>query len=259
MKYFLILLLTLAILTPRLALAEENEPTAAPSNNQIPDSDEAMKRVQRIKDIVASKVAELNLVEKRGVVATVTETSNTEIKAIDMRGNTVNINVDELTDFNFEEEDFGISDLKPGVLYSFIGLYNKDTESLLARFISQPASIPSYMEGAIANIQEDDFQIKVLNREGETKIVDIETSTHTILIDENGKISKSGFSDLLLGQRVIVVGFDTDDKAISASRLIHFDGIPPTTEVLAKLQNETPTIASGSGNQLEILELEGKE
>lgn len=259
MKHLTLILLFLIALTPSVIFAQEEiTPTAAPSANQIPESDEEIEKVQRIKDIVASKVAELNLVEKKGIIGTVIEVSNTKIKVMDNKDEEIDIDVDELTKFDFEDEDFGISDLEKGVIYSFIGLYNKDTETLLARFISQPDSIPTYIEGAISSLNEDDFQIEVIDSEGKTSIIDIETSTDTSSVDMEGALEESGFTDLEKGKRVIVVGFTTEDKTVSASRLIHFNDIPPTAEVLAKLSQETTT-ATGSGNNLEIIEAEVEE
>jgi hypothetical protein len=259
MKKFTLFLLAVLILTPNIALAAENvTPTAAPSTNQVPESDEEIERVQRIKDIVASKVAELNLVEKRGIIATVTEVSSTEIKAIDYKDKSVTVDVDELTKFDFEDENFGISDLEVGEVYSFIGLYNRDSEKLLARFISQPDSIPNYVNGAISEINEDDFQITVVNADNKTFTIDIENSTDTMIIDSQGSLDKSGFSGLSVGQRVIAIGFITNGDEMTASRIIHFELIPPSVEVLANLESETTT-ATGSSNTLEILEVKEEE
>lgn len=264
MKKIAILLLTLLVFTPSIVLAQEEEseedltPTAAPSTNQVPESDEEIERVQRIKDIVASKVAELNLVEKKGIIATVTEVGSTEIKGVDYKDNNITIDVDELTKFDFDDENFGISDLEVGQIYSFVGLYNRDSEKLLARFISQPASIPDYIDGAISELNEDDFQISLIDKDGNTYLVDIENSTDTVVIDEEGGLEESGFSSLEVGQRVIAVGFIDEDNEMSASRLIHFALIPPTVEVLANLEEETTT-ATGSSNTLEILEVEETE
>ncbi len=258
MKKIIFILLTIAIIilpTAVSAQEETEEPTAAPSTNQIPESDEEIERVQRIKDIVASKVAELNLVEKRGIIASVVEVSSTEIRGIDNKGNEITIDVDELTNFDFDDEDFGISDLTTGEIYSFIGLYNKDSETLLARFIAEADSIPDYIGGAITSINEDDFQVEVVDKNGKTTIIDIESSTDTMLVDENGALEESGFSGLSVNQRIIVVGFETDDEIVSATRVIHFADIPPSSEVLANLKTETTT-ATGSSNTVEILEVE---
>lgn len=264
MKKILFLLIALIIFVPNSVLAQEEtedeelSPTAAPSTNQVPESDEEIERVQRIKDIVASKVAELNLVEKKGIIATVTELGSTEIKGVDYKNQNITIDVDELTKFDFEEEDFGISDLEIGQMYSFVGLYNRDSEKLLARFVSRPASIPDYIDGAISEINEDDFQITLVDAKGHNFIIDVESSTDTVIIDEAGGLEDSGFSDLALGQRVIAAGFLDENDSMSASRLIHFAVIPPPVEVLANLEKDSTT-ATGSGKSLEILEVEDTE
>lgn len=258
MKKLFLIIISLLILMPNVTFAqEEDSSTATPSGNQIPESKEEIERVQRIKDIVASKVAELNLVERRGIIATITESSNTKIKAVDNKNSNIEIDVDELTNFDFSDEDFGISDLEIGVIYSFVGLYNRDSEKLLARFISQPDSIPDYINGAILKINEDDFQIDVVDSEGKTSTIDIEKSTGTMLIDDSGELKTSGFSNLVVGQKIIVVGFSTDEDTISSTRIIHFTQIPPPVEVIANLKDET-SVATGSGNTLEILEIEEK-
>ncbi len=258
MKRFTLSLIALLLLVPNIAIAQETtevtEPTAVPSANQLPESDEEIERVQRIKDRVASKVAELNLVEKKGILAAITEVSSTEIKAVDNKNENVTIDVDELTNFNFEDEDFGISDLEVGQVYSFIGLYNKDSGVLLARYIAQPNSIPDYVNGAVTELNEDDFQVTILTADGTVFIVDIETSTDTMLVDLEGGLEESGFSGLSVGQRFIAAGFMTDETNLTATRAIHFEQIPPSVEILANL--ESSTVATGSGNSLEILEVE---
>lgn len=231
MKNILIIIITLLTLVPNIAVAQES----TPSGSQVPESEEEIERVQRIKDIVASKVAELNLVEKRGIIATVKEISSTEIEAVDYRGNDIVIDVDELTSFDFEDEELGITDLEFGVSYSFVGLFNKDSGKLLARFISPAASIPNYVNGAISKIDEENFQIEVVDAKGQTFTIDIETATDTMIVDEEGQLNESGFSELAVGQRIIVAGYSLEENEMSATRVMHFEQIPPSTQVLANL------------------------
>jgi len=254
----IIFTLILLLILPNTVIAQETTPTTAPSGNQIPENDKEIEQVQRIKDIVASKVAELNLVEKKGIIGTVKESSNTKLTVEDTNGENIDIDVDELTKFDFEDDDFGISDLESDVVYSFVGLYNRDTDRLLARFISQPDSIPVHLDGAISDINEDDFQIEVISLDGKKTLVDIEKSTNTMIVNDGGELEESGFSELSNNQRVIVIGFETDDNTISATRVIHFVNIPPSAELLSKLEDET-NVATGSGNKLEIIETEIQE
>lgn len=208
-------------------------PSVKPSQNQLPVDNAALEKIQKIKDIVASKVAELNLVEKRGIVGSIKEINGMKITITDVKGDTRQIDVDELTKFNLEDKDAGISDLTKGSTYSFIGIYNKETQRLLCRNIDTANTIPVYFEGAISELNEDDFQISIVNAKGEKKSVDIQGSTKTRLADNNGELIKSGFSKLEINSRVLAIGFlDKKDKnLISALRVIHFADVPPSKEM----------------------------
>jgi len=158
--------------------------TPSPTESTSPTNSIDIEKIQRIKDIVASKVAELNLVEKRGIVGKLKENSNMHLVISDIKSNTRNIDVDELTKFSIsgtkgKDNTLGISDLKKDVLYSFVGLYNKDTQRLLARSITEADTIPLFFEGAIFSVDSKEFQIQVVNNKGEKKSVDIQSSTKT--------------------------------------------------------------------------------
>lgn len=210
-------------------------PSPVPSKNQVATESADLEKIQRIKDIVASKVAELKLVEKRGIIGKVKESSTTQITIEDTKGDLRIIDIDELTKFegkkDEKEDSFGVSDLDKNTPYSFIGLYNKDTKHLMARIVMTAKTIPVYFEGAVAEVSEDEYQILVVNDKGTKKKVDIERSTKTSSFSEDDTLAKSGFSKLEINERVIVVGYaDLKDKdLIAASRIIHFTDIPPSS------------------------------
>ncbi len=243
-NYFLLTPAIAATPTPtksQTTTAKTATPTPKPSQNQIPENGEELEKIQKIKDIVASKVAELNLVEKRGIISTITEISGMKITTIDIKGNIRHIDIDELTKFDIsDDDDAGISDLSKGSTYSFIGIYNKETQRLLARNINSVNSVPVYFEGAIESVDDDEFQIVLVNAKGEKKTVDIQSSTKTSLADASGDLVKSGFSKLEQNSRVLAVGFlDKKDKnIISAIRVIHFEDVPPSKEMQSHVEIE---------------------
>ena len=208
-------------------------PSAVPSQNEVPKDSADLEKIQKIKDIVASKVAELDLVEKRGIIGTVKEVKGMRITVIDMKGNTRQMEADELTKFNLGNDDDGISDLVKGDRYSFVGLFNRDTQILLVRNVLTTNSIPVHFEGAITALDEENFQITIVNEKGEKKKVDIQASTKTRLISEDGELTKSGFSKLEENSRILAIGFwDKKDKDLmSATRIIHFENVPPSKEM----------------------------
>jgi len=202
-------------------------------------------RIEKIKDLVASKVAELKLVEKRGILGVVKSTTNTQIILEDIKKRQRVIDIDELTKFKSTgKESFGISDIKEGDMLSFVGLYNKDSKRLLARFVSRDVS-PVNIEGIVALKDGENFTITIVSEEGSKKIIDIQTSTKTTSYDgENSK--RSGFSKIERGQRAIVVGFaDLKEKGtINAQRVIHFTDLPPSSGMDAP-------VSTGSGKKLQ--------
>lgn len=228
--------------------------TPTPTESASPASSIDIEKIQRIKDIVASKVAELKLVEKRGIVGKLKENSNMHLVISDVKGNARNIDVDELTKFSIsgtkgKDNTLGISDLKKDVLYSFVGLYNKDTQRLLARSITEADTIPLYFEGAISSVDSKEYQIQVVSGKGEKKNVDIQSSTKTSLLTSDGELTKSGFSKLNVNERILIIGFaDTKDGTlISALRVIHFKEIPPSKEMQSHIATGSDKSASKSG------------
>src|ERR1035437_9874018 len=67
--------------------------------------------LEKVANEIASKTAQLNLVEKRGIIGTVTDSSGTQITLSDLNGNIRFVDVDELTKFSSSSsKSYGISD-----------------------------------------------------------------------------------------------------------------------------------------------------
>ncbi|MCL5432936.1 MAG: hypothetical protein M1524_02360 [Patescibacteria group bacterium] len=112
-------------------------PSKTPSpTSQTPTTEKLNEQISDLKEKIASRVAQLKLVERRGMVGVVTDVSDTQITLTDLSGNTRFADVDELTKFYAlkETESFGISDIQKGTKLGILGLYNKQTRKILARF-----------------------------------------------------------------------------------------------------------------------------
>ncbi|EKD64586.1 MAG: hypothetical protein ACD_50C00340G0002 [uncultured bacterium] len=184
-------------------------------------------------ETIASRVAQLNLVEKRSVVGTVTEASNTQITLSDIQNNTRFIDVDELTKFSSQDEDsFGISDITNGTTMSALGLYNKDSRRLLARFVDV-VTLPMYIHGEAANIDKTNRVFDVIQKNGETAKIDFLNSTSIRSYTKTEDLTRSQFSAIQEGQRIIVTGSPDEDneELITAERIILFPEIPSTIRI----------------------------
>lgn len=235
-------------------------PTSSPSVTdapKTPTSEALNNQINQLKERIASRVAQLKLVERRGMIGTVTEVTDTQITVNDVLGNTRFADVDELTKFSSPKTSgsFGISDIAKGSKIGILGLYNKQSRRILARFVDvmNPSKTVS---GIVFGINSDNYNFTVVSEDGKQTEVEVETVTKTSSYTKGAGLSKSGFSKIKEGERIFVVGFsDTKDKnKFIASRIIIFPDLPnnPKIKIPKKLINPEDTITplTGSGKKL---------
>lgn len=221
--------------------------TLTPTNTNI------QQQVDDLKNKIASKVAELKLVEKRGIIATVTDTSDTQITLTDLKGNTRFVDVDELTKFfSSSFKSFGISDIKKGMTLGVLGLYNKQSRRILAREVNEMPTPFKVIFGGIGAIDGKNFEITVVKENGQKNVVGIEnlTKSYAYSLDT---LNKSGFSKLQKSQAILVIGFfdKQDQSKMLAGRLIVFTDIDISSKINLGA-SLIPTIppSTGSGRKL---------
>ncbi len=243
-KIFYLLLVTSYLLFAVQSYAAT--PTPTPTKPPIE------QQIDELKDRIASRVAQLKLVEKKGIMGTVTDVSDTQITLKDVKGDTRFVDVDELTKFIGKiksGESFGISDIKKGDGLGVIGLYNKQSRRILARVVEVTMN-PKMIDGSIATIDSDSFIIHIATEKGEQIQVEFETTTKTLSFTKtDNKVIRSGFSKLLVGESIFVVGFPdkTVKDQINADRVIVLPDF-----VKAPTLPPTPSIvpSTGSGKKL---------
>lgn len=227
--------------------------TRTPTPSKPTPTNVVRNAIDDLKERIATRVAELNLVEKRGMVGKVMESSSTQITIEDINGDSRFIDVDELTRFSSaSSKTFGISDVSTGTTISAIGIYNKQSRRLLARQIST-FTMPVFIQGAIISLNEDDFNFVLANTDRKVT-VEVEKITKTSSYEKGERLLRSGFSDLETEQNAIVFGFEDKNKkdSIIASRIIHFIDIPKNPLISIDTLNFDPTIvpSTGSGRKL---------
>lgn len=224
------------------------------------DGDDSTRSlIDNLKERIASRVAQLKLVEKRGTIGRVTATSDTQITLTDGKDNTRYIDVDELTKFASPSADsFGISDIKEGVNLGVLGLYNKQSRRILARFVDV-ITVKQFIPGTVINVDEDNFAITITTKEKKEYIVDIERVTKTFAHSKEEGLLRSGFSKITPEMHVLVIGFTDikDSNRIIGSRILLFPQIPKNPEIETGNIQEKPTptpdktpVSTGSGKKL---------
>lgn len=266
MKYFftiLVLSIFFQLLTPVVfAITPTNVPIVSPTQTgnttptTTPKIEKDLSVLEDLKDQIASRVAQLNLVQKKGFIGTINTISGTQITITDLNNQERIINVDELTKFSSPtSKDFGISDLSKGMTISILGIYNKQTKHTLARFL-EVATIPRFLQGEIASIDATQFVIYVIDDKGTLTPVDVENVTKTSIYTKEDGLQKTGFSKIEQSKQVIVVGFSDkkDPKRIVATRVLVFPQATKNPRIIIPQEalepQDTVTPSTGSGKKL---------
>jgi len=229
--------------------------TQAISITPSPTENLTQEQINALTNRIASRVAQLKLVEKRGVIGKVTDVSNTKITLSDIGENTRFVDVDEFTKFNSSSKSFGISDIEKGQKIGVLGLYNKQSRRILARFV-EVLQIPDFIHGAVSEVDSKNFSIEVALENRKRINIEVENSTKTLSFNrEKSELVKSGFSKITEGENIIIIGFPSkkNSNITIASKIILLPGISKNPKIkifikpqvtLAPTSSPTPTISS---------------
>ncbi len=260
--FLYLLLIPVLFITPPPAVfaqtAVSPSPTVRPTNTSLPTqkvTEKLSDEINELKDRIASRVAQLNLVEKRGVIGVVKSAAGTKITITDLSGTDRFLDVDEITKFtsgSSKDENFGISDLSAGTSIRVLGNYNKQSKRILARYVDVVA-LPKFLNGVVSGIDKTDFTITVVGINNTSVIVDIENTTRTSTYTEASDVVKAGFSKIAQGQRVHIVGYPskTEQNRISATRILVFPEIKTNPSInTANVPTQVPVTLSPTSNTL---------
>jgi hypothetical protein len=244
-KIFLTVILLFFVLTNSAFAAAPTPTSSATINNQI----------NQLKDKIASQVSKLNLVEKRGMIGTIQAVANNQLTLTDTQGRTRYVDVDEITKFSSgaTNASFGLSDLKKGMMVNVLGIYNKDSQRILARFVDT-ATVPTRYAGEITAIDGKNFQLTIMTVDQKTVKVEIDTTSTVSSYSNGGALTKYGFSKLNVGDRVAVVGYPDkkDATLLIADRMIDFLDAPKDQNILIVTPTASATVAPTSAGAKSI-------
>ena len=239
---FITTLLLSLTLTGTASAATTTAPTANISQIET-------KQINQLKDKIASRVSQLNLVEKRGVIGTIQDVNSSQITLTTYEGNVQYVDVDEITKFSSTGAgaSFGISDLKKGMLIRVLGIYNKESQRILARYVDTE-TVPTRYSGEIVSIDKTNYQFTLMTNTSKSRNIDIETTSEISSYTPAAGTATYGFSKLAVGDRVIVVGFPDKKNAslLIADRVIDFLNGPKDPNIALVTPTIVPTIAPAS-------------
>lgn len=244
----LFLILTAGVL--KNVYAATPTPATTPSQGDI-------RQIDDLKNRIASRVAQLKLVEKKGIIGTVTDAANLQITLTDVGGDTRFVDVDEFTKFsnpNASGTSFGISDINKDMKLGVLGLYNKQSRRILARQVDV-LTLPKILTGAVSSIDGKKFNFYLVSEDNKQTLIDVETVTKTYSYTAGETLVSAGFSRIQVDESVIVIGFPDKQSPenIIASRILLFPDVPKSPKIIyvpALNQGTSIVPSTGSGRKL---------
>lgn len=238
---FLLITINLQPVAATTATPSPKEENPTPSASVI----DKLKKIEILKEKIATKVAEIRENEKKGAGGTIKTLTNSSFILSTKNKEDLNISFSEDTVFytSTESGKSAISNrkLKEGDSVTVFGYFDAPKQLLSAKYIYYNKA-SERKTGKIANIDKENYNI-TLKFQQEEVIVDIETYSKIYTVS-NSKLSKSGFSKLKVGDLIYVFGSPNpkEENRISALRFFHLAQLPVLSPALkADNKNSTPS------------------
>lgn len=211
------------------------------------------KKIEDLKDRLATKVAELRQTSRRGIYGTVKSTSITSF-VVETKTKDVKIDLmDEMKVIQYLKGKRTIltsEDIAKGDLVAVFGDHDATLDLLKATIVVIQSPSPERISGTVSARDDTEFTLTIITPQGQTVMIDIEKPTKTLAWNrEKKEIIKSGFSKIVAGATIHVVGFPVPKKEnrISADRILDLGNLAaPIDQVVPSIPTPTEKLASPS-------------
>ena len=210
-------------------------PTATPSTTPKTTQD-----LEALKDRLATKVAELRDVVKRAMSGTVKSVS---ISSATIETKTKDVKIELADDITVTQLIDGkrttltVDDISKDDPITVFGSYDATLDLLKAKVIFiESTKVYEHISGLVTDVDREAFTVIIKTAEGRSLTIDIEKATKTNIWSKADGIAKGGFSKILVGDTLHIVGSAVPKKEnrISALRILNIgnlSGIVPTTTI----------------------------
>ena len=228
--FLLVLAASLVSAQPAFA-ATIATPSATPKESQD---------LEALKDRLATKVAELRDIVKKAMHGTVKSIS---VSSATIETKTKDVKIELADDITVTQLISGkrttlsVDDISKDDPITVFGSYDATLDLLKAKAIFiESTKVYEHISGSVSEVDREGFTIIVQTSEGRSLTVDIEKATKTTTWSQADGITKGGFSKILVGDTVHIVGLlvPKKDNRISALRILdigNLSGVAPTITV----------------------------
>lgn len=206
----------------------------------------AQQKLDTLKDRLASAATQLKQSQKRAVFGTVKVTS---VSTITIATKTSDMKI-ELTDTikvfqNIKGKRTALTtdQITKGDDVVVFGDYDTNLDILKAQVIFIQDSVPERISGTITAASKKDYTLTISTHEGQSYIVDFETTTKAFAWDPTNGVVKSGFVKLLIGDTVHVLETPEPkfENRLSAIRILDIGSLTGATPTATATPTPKPT------------------
>lgn len=232
----------LVIVIPSTVLAATATPSGAPA------SSDTTKKIEDLKERIATKVAQLKTTQRRAVYGTVKTISITSF-TVETPTHDLKIELtDELTVIQYLKGKRTVltpEDISKGDTVVVFGQFDTTLDLLTARIVFIQGALPEHVAGTVTDKNDKEFTLTVTTPQGQVVTIDIEKTTKTILWDrEKKELVKSGFSTITTGSIVHIMGTSVpkQEHRISADRILNLGNLTgaPSTATASPTAKPSP-------------------
>lgn len=239
--------LVICSLLSSIVYAASATPSATPKP-EVTQASDAGKKLEDLKERLATKVAELRQTERKALFGSVKSKS---VTSLTIETKTKDIKIELTDDIKIAQVIKGkrtaltVDDVDKGDVVTVFGDYDSAIDLLKAKGIFIQNALPKRVSGTISAIDKTDFTVSIIS-DNQTYIIDIEKDTRINSWTKEKGIVKTGFSKLALGDTVHIVGtlVPKKDNRISAIRILSIGTITGT--IPTPVNSEASAAASQS-------------
>lgn len=247
--YFIVVGLISLAFPSVMVFAATATPSATP---KISTASATTKKIEDLKDRLATKVAELRQTSRRALYGTVKSTSITSF-VVETKTKDVKIEMlDEIKVIQYlkgKRTSLTTDDIAKGDLVTIFGEHDTTLDLLKANIVFIQSADPARVSGVVTARDDQEFTLTMTTPQNQSYIIDIEKVTKTFAWDRTKKeIVKSGFTKIAVGATVHIVGFPVPKKEnrISADRILDLGNLASPVEQLTPTPTENPASPSAT-------------
>lgn len=226
-----------------------SEETSTPSPTDLIDK---LKKIEVLKEKIATKVAEMREEEKGALTGTVKDVSESKITLSTLAGDKTFSFSEDTTCYSLKEDtkkETALKEIEKENIITVFGYYDQEKTTLSAKYIYLE-SPPVRIRGKIVDIDKTNYTITVKEKQGEV-VVDVEKYTKASLFDRKNKnFVSAGFSKMESGDITHILAdpnTKTENKQVSA-RNIYLLRVEKQVEITP---SEKPKSSSPSATPVE--------